>query len=80
MNFVGIDLGRPALALRRFGVLVERAFKDSLFGEDRGDLGPFLGILIVRDVKDASLRGFIDGAGFHAAVVDGKLLEVGYDG
>jgi len=75
-----VDLGGALLGLGRLGVAVEGALEDGFFGEHAGNLLPALLVLLARHVERTCYRGLVGVRRAHAAVVDGKLLEVGQQG
>jgi len=75
-----IDLLRRPPADDGFGVFVEEPFHDRLPGEDGGELVPPLDVFLIGKEQHPVFAGLVLELGADAAVVDGKLLEIGEDG
>ncbi len=75
-----IDFGGTAFGLFGAGVFVEGTLEDGVAGEDGGNLIPAGRVVGVGDELNAGSRGLVGMDRTDAAVIDGKLLEIGEDG
>ena len=75
-----VHFGSAPFGLVGFGIFVERAFKDGIFGKDGRNFIPFFGILPLGIVNDAGFVGLVVLIRLDAAVIDGEFFKVGDDG
>ncbi|MDD5734917.1 MAG: hypothetical protein PHQ39_05535 [Methanothrix soehngenii] len=68
---------RTSFALLICGVLVKGPLQNGIFGEYTGDFIPTSQVILVIQIKNPGVGGFIRLIRFYIAIIDSELLKIG---
>jgi hypothetical protein len=74
-----VYLGSAALSSGGFGILIEGALENRLFGENVVYIVPMRLVIKVSEHEEAPSGGFVGFIGLGTAVIDGKLFKISED-